>query len=160
MLTGAGALCAGSLAAVALSTAHTGEWRWPAAVLVWALVGSGSGLVLTPVGRVLRRSAREADRPAVFAAQFSLSHACWLLSYPIAGWLVTATGFTPGWLTLAALTVLGGLAATRLWPRHDPPTQHGPVADDRLAGAEPTGGGGERPHPFTAGPRHPRGPRP
>ncbi|MEY7974038.1 MFS transporter [Saccharomonospora xinjiangensis] len=119
MLTGSAALCTGVVAAVALSSAHSGDWRWPAVVLVWAVIGAGTGLVLTPVGRVLRRSADEADRPAVFAAQFSLSHACWLLSYPIAGWLVTASGFTRGWLALSLLTVVGTVAATRLWPRTD-----------------------------------------
>lgn len=119
MLTGSAALCTGVVAAVALSSAHSGDWRWPAVVLVWAVIGAGTGLVLTPVGRVLRRSADEADRPAVFAAQFSLSHACWLLSYPIAGWLVTASGFPRGWLALSLLTVVGTVAATRLWPRTD-----------------------------------------
>ncbi|WP_134714529.1 MFS transporter [Saccharomonospora xinjiangensis] len=119
MLTGSAALCTGVVAAVALSSAHSGDWRWPAVVLVWAVIGTGTGLVLTPVGRVLRRSADEADRPAVFAAQFSLSHACWLLSYPIAGWHVTASGFTRGWLALSLLTVVGTVAATRLWPRTD-----------------------------------------
>ncbi|EID52324.1 MFS transporter [Saccharomonospora xinjiangensis] len=121
MLTGSAALCTGVVAAVALSSAHSGDWRWPAVVLVWAVVGTGTGLVLTPIGRVLRRSADDADRPAVFAAQFSLSHACWLLSYPIAGWLVTASGFTRGWLALSLLTVVGTVAATRLWPRTDQP---------------------------------------
>ncbi|OQO90311.1 MFS transporter [Saccharomonospora piscinae] len=119
MLTGAAALCAGVCSAVALSTAQTGEWRWPVAVVAWMVSGSGAGLVLTPIGRVLRRCADEADRPALFAAQFSLSHACWLVSYPVAGWLVTAAGFTTGWLVLALLTLAGAVAATRLWPRHD-----------------------------------------
>lgn len=41
--------------------------------------------MLTPTGRLLRRSAEAGDRPALFAAQFVLSHACWLLTYPLAG---------------------------------------------------------------------------
>ncbi|WP_417750598.1 hypothetical protein [Saccharothrix lopnurensis] len=44
-----------------------------------------------PGGRLLRRSARPAHLPAVFAADFSLSHACRLLCYPLAGVLATAT---------------------------------------------------------------------
>lgn len=63
--------------------------------------------MLTPSGRLLRRSAHPEDRPAVFAAQFALSHACWLLTYPLAGWLITAFGAMP------ALLTLGALAATR-----------------------------------------------
>ncbi|MEU4807141.1 MFS transporter [Actinosynnema sp. NPDC023587] len=121
VLAGATALCVGAGLAIALSTAGSGAWRWPAALTTWAVLGAGAGLLLTPIGRVLRRSARAADRPAVFAAQFSLSHACWLLTYPIAGWVVTATGFTTGWTALATLAVAGTVAARFLWPRNDSP---------------------------------------
>lgn len=83
---------------------------------LFALVGAGWAAAETPVGRIITRSTPEADQPAVFAAQFSLSHACWLVTYPLAGWL--------GWLGLpgAALTLAGvaalALAATAaLWPR-------------------------------------------
>ena len=56
---------------------------WPALLSTWTLLGIGYSAVMTPSGRLLRRSARAADRPAVFAAQFALSHACWLLtSFP------------------------------------------------------------------------------
>ncbi|WP_292276778.1 hypothetical protein [Marinobacter sp.] len=34
---------------------------------------------------LLTQSSREKDRPALFAAQFSLCHACWLVTYPLAG---------------------------------------------------------------------------
>lgn len=120
MLTGAAVLATGLTAAIALSTATTGDWRWAAALTVWALIGAGTGLVLTPTGRVLRRSARPEDRPALFAAQFSLSHLAWLLTYPITGWLATTTGFTTTWLVLAVIATLGALAALRLWPSNDP----------------------------------------
>ncbi|WP_232376558.1 MFS transporter [Amycolatopsis aidingensis] len=166
MVTGALALSGGVFAAIGLSTADGGGWRWPVALGVWAVLGAGAGLVLTPIGRVLRRSTREADRPAIFAAQFSLSHACWLLSYPVAGWVVTATGFTGGWLTLAALTVTGTLAAWLLWPRHDPealPHVHHNLPDDHehLTGAAPTSDGGWRhTHTFTIDPHHRNWPTP
>ena len=120
MLTGAGVLLGGITGAIALSTAETGGWRWAAALVVWAVIGMGTGLILMPVGRVLRRSSRASDRPAVFAAQFSLSHACWLLAYPIAGWLGTAAGFTPTWIVLAVVGVAGFAGAALWWPRRDP----------------------------------------
>ncbi|WP_374059051.1 MFS transporter [Saccharomonospora sp. NB11] len=165
MLLGAGTLCTGGLTAVALARAEAGAASWPIALAVWAVLGAGSGLVLTPVGRVLRRSAHDADRPAVFAAQFSLSHACWLVSYPVAGWVVTADGFSSGWLVCTALTVLGTVAALRLWPRHDPhlvPHVHHDLPSDHehLADAEPTADGGWRhTHAFTIDQRHRRWPR-
>ncbi|MEU9687491.1 MFS transporter [Amycolatopsis japonica] len=115
MLTGGGTLLAGLTGAVALSTVESGA----AAPVVWAMIGLGTGLVLTPVGRVLRRSSRPADRPAIFAARFSLSHACWLIAYPIAGRLATDAGFTVTWLVLGALGVIGLVTAVRAWPRND-----------------------------------------
>jgi hypothetical protein len=30
--------------------------------------------------------------PRSFAAQFALSHACWLVTYPLSGWLMTQFG--------------------------------------------------------------------
>jgi hypothetical protein len=70
--------------------------------------------------RLLRRSARAADRPAVFAAQFALSHACWLLTYSLAGWIGSSVGIVPTLLVLAAITFGGVLLARLFWPAEDP----------------------------------------
>lgn len=120
MLTGAVTLLAALGSVIALSFAAAGDWRWAAAITVWVTVGAGTAAILTPTGQVLRRSSRPADRPALFAAQFSLSHLAWLLTYPIAGWLTTAAGFTTTWMVLAVLAVAGIAVALRMWPRHDP----------------------------------------
>ncbi|MEV0432235.1 MFS transporter [Nocardia sp. NPDC050413] len=120
MLSGATTLMTGLGAAVALSNAAAGQWRWIAAGAVWAVIGAGTAAVLTPTGQILRRSSQPADRAALFAAQFSLSHLAWLLTYPIAGWLTTAAGFTTTWLVLLGLAALGTTVALRSWPRHDP----------------------------------------
>jgi MFS family permease len=92
---------------------------WPALLLAWTLLGIGYSAVMTPSGRLLRRSARPADRPAVFAAQFALSHACWLLTYPLAGWLGSSAGIAPTSLVLALLSYAGVSIAWRLWPAID-----------------------------------------
>ncbi|MBE0412875.1 MFS transporter [Yoonia sp.] len=94
--------------------------QWGAFLALWALMGIGYATTLTPQGRVLRRSAHSADRPAVFTAQFALSHACWLLTYPLAGQMMTAFGKGT---TLGALGLVGGLGigvALWLWPQGDP----------------------------------------
>ncbi|MEV8438658.1 MFS transporter [Actinosynnema sp. NPDC051121] len=115
--------CAG-LATVLLlaipTTALLGDSRWAALLALWALIGVGSSLVLTPGGRLLRRSAHPADLPAVFAADFSLSHACWLLCYPLAGWLATTAGMPATLAVLAAITVTATVLAVRFWPARDP----------------------------------------
>jgi H+ antiporter protein len=100
---------------------------WPALLVAWIILGVGYSAVMTPSGRLLRRSAQAADRPAVFAAQFALSHACWLLTYPLAGWLGSSAGIVPTLLVLTALTFAGVLAAWSLWPAIDAdviPHQH------------------------------------
>jgi H+ antiporter protein len=73
--------------------ASTGS-LWPGLLVAWPLLGVANSAITTPSGRLLRRAARPADRPAVFAAQFSLSHACWLVTYPLAGWLGLAAGLS------------------------------------------------------------------
>lgn len=113
MLAGAALMVAGLLFAPLVPS-------WPALLPVWALLGLGNGLVLTPSGRLLRRSAHPGDRPALFAAQFALSHTCWLLAYPLAGSLGATIGLGPTFLVLAVLAVAGLGAAAALWPRDDP----------------------------------------
>lgn len=84
------------------------------------LIGAGSSLVQTPTGRLLARSAAPGDRPVVYAAQFALSHACWLIAYPLAGVLGAGPGLGPTFAAFAAITFLATLTAWALWPAEDP----------------------------------------
>ncbi|OLO35093.1 MFS transporter [Streptomyces sp. MNU77] len=117
MVTGAGVLVGGTAAAVTLVAA--GLTTWTGTAIVWALIGIGMALVITPTGKVLRASVEPNAIPGAFAAQFSLSHLAWLITYPIAGWLGTHVGFTAAWSALAALAGAGTIGALLLWPRHD-----------------------------------------
>ncbi|MHA7962041.1 hypothetical protein ACX9I7_30325 [Streptomyces sp. L500] len=76
-------------------------------------------MVLAPGGRVIRRSAADADLPAAFAAQFSLSHGCWLLTYLFVGWLAASAGLPVTAVVLDALALAAALAAAATWPAHD-----------------------------------------
>jgi MFS family permease len=97
----------------------SGQPPWPL-FLVWlALTGLAYTAILTPGGRLLRRSAGAADRPALFAAQFALSHACWLLAYPAAGQLGARIGMGGTALVLATVSLVATLMAVRLWPKAD-----------------------------------------
>ena len=96
------------------------DWIWPALLATWALLGTGYSAVQTPAGRLLRRSAQTEDRPALFAAQFALSHAAWLITYPLAGWLGAAAGIPITLGVLGGLTIIGLALAAWLWPAHDP----------------------------------------
>jgi MFS family permease len=88
-------------------------------IALWAIIGFGFSLTQTPIGRIINRSAREADRGAVFAAQFALSHACWLVTYPLAGWIGAGAGLTTAALVLAGVGALGLMAVLRIWPAQD-----------------------------------------
>lgn len=90
----------------------------PAAIGLGLLVLTGAlySAILTPSGRLIRRSSDSRDRPALFAAQFALSHACWLVTYPLAGWAGKALGLGPALILLAGLGVAGVVIALRLWP--------------------------------------------
>ncbi|MGW6588539.1 MFS transporter [Streptomyces globisporus] len=117
------------LAAVAALTARapsTGSWA--GILAAWAAIGAASCAVLTPGGRVIRRSTSDADLPAAFAAQFSLSHACWLLTYPLAGLLTADAGLPVTAAVLGAVALAAATAASASRPARDPaPARRAPA---------------------------------
>ncbi|MDV9190923.1 MFS transporter [Streptomyces sp. SR27] len=136
-----------------------GELSWPALLAAWLVIGAATSAILTPGGRLLRRSAAAPDLPAAFAAQFSLTHACWLVTYPLAGWLASQVGLTVSAAVLTALALAAAVTAVRLWPRQDPAELehvHPELAPDHphLAGV---GGRGHR-HDFHIDALHQRWP--
>lgn len=151
MLTG-GVLLAGALASGLSSPGLL--WLLP----LWFLLGAGASMIQTPAGRLLRRSSRQADRPAVYSAQFALSHLCWLVTYPLAGWGGAHLGLAVTFAILAAICLAATLAAALCWPRHDPESlehEHQDVRHEHLhvhdAHHEHTHEGWEGPEPH----RHP-----
>lgn len=88
-------------------------------VLLWLLMGAGMSMILTPVGKLLTKSSQESDRPALFAAQFSLSHACWLITYPLAGWLGVQFGLMGAFIVLGVMALISVVTAILLWPQQD-----------------------------------------
>jgi MFS family permease len=89
-------------------------------LLLWFSLGLGYSLIQTPSGRLLRRSSHAEDRPALFAAQFALSHACWLVTYPLAGWLGAKVDLPTTFIALGWLAVLSLMIASWVWGKHDP----------------------------------------
>ncbi len=143
MLTGATILTVtlGGLAGLVLDWSHL--------LAGWLVMGIGYSLCVTPGGRLLRRSSSEADRPALFAAQFALSHVCWLMAYPIAGQVGARFGMTTALIALAGLGAAGLVLALWRWPTSDPAAvahDHPDLPADHphLAGH----GGGEHTHPY------------
>lgn len=138
------------------------ETSWAVVLVGWFAFGVAYSTSVTPSGRLLRRSANAEDRPAVFAAQFALSHGCWLISYPLAGQVGALVGQAAAFATLAGLAGVGTAAALTLWPANDPNAiahRHDDLPSDhphlRTAHRE-----GEHAHDFVIDDEHPQWPRP
>jgi len=113
MLAGASLLAVGTLLATGLPGYG---WLLP----LWFVLGIGFSTAQTPSGRLLRRSAHPEDRPALYAAQFALSHACWLIAYPLAGWAGATFGLAVVAIVLALLAIAAIGVAFVVWPSDDP----------------------------------------
>lgn len=147
MLGGGGVLVAGLALAAVLPVGYG------TLLALWLLLGLGYSLTQTPSGRLLRRSAHPEDRPALFAAQFALSHACWLLAYPASGWLGVGVGMPATFALFAAAAAIAVLLAARLWPAGDPQAiEHAhpdlPPDHPHLRDPAPTGQGHRHVHAF------------
>ena len=131
---------------------------WGVLLMGWLAIGIGYSVVLTPSGRLLKRSAHPEDRPAVYAAQFALSHACWLLTYPLSGWLITAFGPVVAFLVLALVAGAGLLGGFLLWPQEQDasvPHTHKDLPQDHPH----LNGGLTHSHPIVIDDYHPHWPR-
>lgn len=120
MLAGGTALPVLLLAVADVIGWAAGIVQWALLLGLWALLGAATSMILTPSARLLRRNSTEQNRPAVYAAQFSLSHACFLITYPLAGALGAVIGLQAVAFVLV-VTGLGGLSAVVVaWRRTAP----------------------------------------
>ncbi|MET3952646.1 MFS transporter [Arthrobacter sp. UYEF36] len=119
MLTGAAVIpfvLAGAAALTLLGVPGSGWWLL---LSLWFLLGAANSTILTPSARLLQEASTEETRPYVFTAQFSLSHACYILTYPLAGWVGAMAGL--GWaaVALTIIAMIGSAGAFLSWPRRD-----------------------------------------
>lgn len=120
-------MLAGAILLAGVLTALASFWRmhsepqfWGFLLAAWVLLGIGYSATVTPGGRLLRRSSGSEDRPALFAAQFALSHVCWLIAYPLAGQIGALWGFGVAFGVCAVLAATGTIIAQLIWPGTDP----------------------------------------
>ncbi|WP_028478983.1 MFS transporter [Nocardia sp. CNY236] len=127
MLIGCAVVPVGILGAIVIgATTPAPGPGWAVLAGAWVVLGAGTSMVNTPAARLVRAQTTPEVRTAVFAAQFSLSHACFLVTYPIAGWVGAAAGQPAAAMVLAAMATLAAITAARLWPAEMPST---PVAE-------------------------------
>ena len=132
-------------------------------MVLWFALGLGYSTAQTPSGRLLRRSSHSEDRPALFAAQFALSHACWLFFYPLAGWLGSRYGMPVTFAILGFAGVLATCIASMIWPSQDPEIlehEHPdlPTGHAHTLGAVGTGDRVRHAHTFVVDDQHPHWP--
>ncbi|WP_082046266.1 MFS transporter [Arthrobacter sp. L77] len=121
MLIGASVLTVALPAAAFLALTRQGSVPltgspWAILLGLWAVLGIGTSMISTPSSRLLRRVATDGTRSSLFTAQFSLSHACFMLTYPVAGWVGAAAGQTAAALALAGLALAGTVVGVLVWP--------------------------------------------
>jgi hypothetical protein len=134
---------------------------WPVLLSGWGVLGAAYAMCVTPAGRLLKRSSVEEDRPALFAAQFALSHVCWLIAYPVAGQVGAQEGMAIAFQSLAVLALVGTGLAVLTWPRSDPvrvPHDHPELPSDHPHLRQGHRDGAAE-HDFVIDAYHPRWPR-
>lgn len=159
VMLAAAAVLVAALAILAVLTATMGHSSgyWFILLGGWLVMGVAYSMSVTPSGRLLKRSANADDRPALFAAQFALSHICWLICYPLVGQLGARVGMATAFGAMAVVAAIGTVAALCLWPANnsdvvshdhaDLPIDH-PHQSDHAAGE----------HPFIIDKLHPKWP--
>lgn len=131
MLTGAAVIPAVLAGATLMTFLGVGGAGWWLLLGLWFLLGAANSTILTPSSRLLRDASTEETRPYVFTAQFSLSHACYILTYPLAGWIGAAAGL--GWaaLALTIVAMIGSAGAFLSWPRHTAAASQEPATEEQ-----------------------------
>jgi MFS family permease len=120
MIAGAIVITVGLVAATIVTAIATVDGAgWVALLGTWVVLGAGTSLVNTPSSRLLADASTPQTRNLVYTAQFALSHACFLITYPIAGWigavsLTAAAGVLAGIAVVGAITAIGLAIAWRL----------------------------------------------
>jgi MFS family permease len=94
-----------------------GPRSWTSLIIAWGLMGAGSSFVQIPAGLLIRQSCSEAERPALFSAQFALSHLCWLFAYPAAGFLGAQISLQMSMAVMLLVVAIAGASALALWPK-------------------------------------------
>lgn len=115
-------LFASSFTVVALllgAVINTWYLSYSALFPIWFLLGACNALILIPSANLVRLSCHESDRNDFFAANFSLTHGMWLITYLLAGLGGSFFNITAIFIILAAISALATSYAVMTWKANE-----------------------------------------
>ncbi|MCV6609033.1 MAG: MFS transporter, partial [Campylobacterales bacterium] len=92
---------------------------WEGFLFVWFILGVGLSLIQVLAGYLVRISCNENNSMSYFSANFSLSHLCWMVAYPLSGFLGITYGLETALLIFVILAILSSLIAYKIYPNPD-----------------------------------------
>lgn len=93
--------------------------NWWGFLLCWFILGVGLSLMSVPSGMIVRMSCRKEDSINYFSANFSLSHFCWLIMYPLSGFLGVKFGLSITFIIFAIIAFVALIFAYKIYPSPD-----------------------------------------
>jgi predicted MFS family arabinose efflux permease len=92
---------------------------WISFLATWFALGVGMSFIQVPAGSLVRMSCHPDDTVALFAANFSLSHLCWLFAYPLSGIIGAEFGLQTAFAVMGGIALAAALASWRYYPTPD-----------------------------------------
>lgn len=111
-------LIGGMLLVLGLLTAAS-QPNWIFFLVIWFFLGAGLAFIQVPAGSLVRMSCNPSDSVAYFSAQFSLSHLCWMLAYPLSGFLSSWLTMPQTFLVMGIIALLATVLSWKMYPRPD-----------------------------------------
>jgi MFS family permease len=110
------ALCVGAIILVAGMFLAALEVSWIAFLAIWFWLGMGLASIQVPAGLLVRMSCSPEESTAYFAANFSLSHLCWLICYPVSGYLGALFGMQMAFICMGIIAFGAAVLFWLLYP--------------------------------------------
>ncbi len=88
-------------------------------LLLWFCLGVGLSLIQVPAGFLVRISCREEDSESYFTANFSLSHLCWMIAYPLSGYMGVKYGLSATFILFSFFCIISIVIAYKIYPNPD-----------------------------------------
>ncbi len=92
---------------------------WLSFLTLWFVLGIGLSIIQVPAGFLVKTSCNKKDSVSFFTANFALSHFCWMIAYPLTGFLGLYFGLDTTFLIIDVISCLAFLLAYKTYPNPD-----------------------------------------